>query len=212
MQDKPLFAIIMICCLIMIFATIRYIYNEQKQQKENTQEHNKRQEKFYEWQHQNEEILRRQQAEQREKAQKKKQENINPEDIAYTQKLFVDAYQKYDAAKKATQRAQIDYINAKQQEEQAHNAFEHAFHAHESAKKGKYTRPNTPDTPTDIHPSLSFFSVDTADYTLVRHAYINLCKKYHPDMATENERTQATEKTQEINMHYDKLCAHYQWQ
>lgn len=211
MQDTPLFIAFIACAFVMIFVTIQYVRNEQKIQQESRNAYNKQQEKFYAWQRQNEEMFRRRQAEQREKTQKKKQENINPEDIAYTQKLFVEAYQQYEAAKKATQRAQIDYINAKQQEEQASNTFEHAFHAHEQAKKGKYTRPSAPDTSTDIHPSLSFFSIDVADHALVRRTYIALCKKHHPDMVSENERAQATEKVQEINMHYERLCSHYQW-
>lgn len=62
------------------------------------------------------------------------------------------------------------------------------------------------------HPSLAFFNIYHPNKKSVRNAYLKMCKQFHPDVVPQSERANATQKIQEINMHYEKLCAYYRWQ
>lgn len=73
------------------------------------------------------------------------------------------------------------------------------------------TRPSheQPINATLIIPDdITYFGVHTMDKIAVRRAYIQMCKKYHPDVVSVEERPYATQKMQEIHERYHAACAH----
>lgn len=105
----------------------------------------------------------------------------------------IDALYRYDRIHHHAQK-KVEEEKTKQQQKQQQN-------------KQQYTSNSTPN----IHISLQYFNIYTPNHKTVRRAYLTMCKKYHPDVVSENKRINATQKIQEINMHYQIICKYYGW-